>query len=108
MNRSGPNQFFWDTKPDILITNDNDILLKLDPPYPVSARFLGLPKKVVEQINKLLRPLVLWFDIKKFLKISLKLFTLPVPVLIFNFLALTRTQTTKLLLTQRAQLNKTR
>lgn len=66
MDRKGPNQFFWDKKPDILKTNNNDIIQPIDPPVPVSSRYSGVPKKVAADLDRHLRPLIMWFDLQSF------------------------------------------
>jgi hypothetical protein len=53
MERRGHNQFVWGAV-DTLKTINSDILLKVDPPIPVSSRFWGLPKIVVKEADKLL------------------------------------------------------
>ncbi len=55
MERKGPNQFMWGTTRDSLKTINRDILLRVDPPIPVSSRLMGLPKNIVKDIEKLLR-----------------------------------------------------
>jgi hypothetical protein len=60
MQRIGHNQFVWG-KGDILKTINSDILLKTEPPIPVSSRYWGLPKDVVKTLDKMLR--VKWFII---------------------------------------------
>lgn len=72
MNRIGLNQFFWDKKPDILTVNNNDILLRTDPPHPVSTRYMGYSKQLVSQLDRLLRNSFVWFDFK-IVSLSLKL-----------------------------------
>ncbi len=43
MQRIGNNQFIWGRVPDLLKTIHFDILLKTDPPIPVSNRYWGFP-----------------------------------------------------------------
>jgi hypothetical protein len=50
MERCGFNQFRWGKKKDVLKTRDRDILLKIDPPIPVSSRYMGLPKHLVDKV----------------------------------------------------------
>ena len=50
MERSGFNQFRWGKKKDVLKTRNCDILLKIDPPIPVSSRHMGLPKNLVSKV----------------------------------------------------------
>ena len=50
MERHGHNQFTWGKKADQLKTNNSDILLKVDPPIPVSSRHLGLPRDIVDKV----------------------------------------------------------
>jgi hypothetical protein len=40
---------------DTLKTNNQDILLKVEPPVPVSSRLFGLSKNVVAEVEKLFR-----------------------------------------------------
>ncbi len=61
----GPNQFVWGQKIDKLKMINTDIVMKVDPPIPVSCRLYGLPKNVVNQIEKLVR--VKWSIIPDFL-----------------------------------------
>jgi hypothetical protein len=58
MERKGVNQFVWGKVSDRLKTLYTDILLKVEPPIPVSSRLWGLPKDVVKEVEKLFR--VLW------------------------------------------------
>jgi hypothetical protein len=58
MERKGVNQFVWGKVSDRLKTLHTDILLKVEPPIPVSSRLWGLPKDVVKEVEKLFR--VLW------------------------------------------------
>jgi hypothetical protein len=58
MERKGVNQFVWGKESDRLKTLHTDILLKVEPPIPVSSRLWGLPKDVVKEVEKLFR--VLW------------------------------------------------
>jgi hypothetical protein len=53
MERRGHNQFVWGKVNDILKTINRDILLKVDPPIPISLRFWGLPKETVKKVEKL-------------------------------------------------------
>jgi hypothetical protein len=53
MERRGHNQFVWGKVHDILKTINRDILLKVDPPIPISSRFWGLPKETVKKVEKL-------------------------------------------------------
>lgn len=62
MNRMGPNQFFWDTKPDIFKTNNVDILCSVDPPIPVSSRYYGVSKIALKKIETLFRLEIFWFN----------------------------------------------
>ena len=55
MERKGHNQFVWGQVSDQLKTINTDILLTVEPPVPISSRFLGLPKDVVKEVEKLLR-----------------------------------------------------
>jgi hypothetical protein len=64
MERRGENQFVWGQVRDTLKTNNQDILLKVEPPIPVSSRLFGLPKNVVAEVEKLLR--VKWWSITFF------------------------------------------
>ncbi len=50
MERCGFNQFRWGKKKDVLKTRNSDILLKIDPPIPVSSRYMGLPKNLVDKV----------------------------------------------------------
>lgn len=55
MARKGDNRFLW-SKPDVFKTRNCDILLRTDPPIPVSARgFWGHPRSVVKEIEKLVK-----------------------------------------------------
>jgi hypothetical protein len=58
MERRGNNQFIWGQTCDRLKTLDSDILLRVEPPIPVSSRLWGLPKDVLKEVEKLFR--VLW------------------------------------------------
>jgi hypothetical protein len=58
MERRGNNQFLWGPTCDRLKTLDCDILLRVEPPIPVSSRLWGLPKDVLKEVEKLFR--VLW------------------------------------------------
>ena len=51
----GPNQFYWDPKPDILKTLNDDILIHTPPPVPVSSRYQGLSKKAMWEVEKCYR-----------------------------------------------------
>ena len=74
MNRKGHNQFYWDSKPDLLKTNNKDILCKTQPPIPVSSRYVGYPKNVLKNVDTL-RLTIFW----------LIFFILPcVPVVFFH------------------------
>ncbi len=50
----------WGQVRDILKTNNQDILLKVEPPIPVSSRLFGLPINVVAEVEKLFR--VKWWS----------------------------------------------
>jgi hypothetical protein len=55
MEMCGFNQFRWAKKKDVLKTKKSDILLKIDPPIPVSSRHMGLPKNLVSKVYHLFR-----------------------------------------------------
>ena len=74
MNRIGTNQFYWDKKPDMLRVNNNDILMRTEAPHPVSARYMGFGKKLVANLDKLLRHFVVWFDYQIMKNFSTKMF----------------------------------
>jgi hypothetical protein len=65
MERRGENQFVWGQVRDTFKTNNQDILLKVEPPVPVPSRLFGLPKNVVAEVEKLFR--VKWWSITFFL-----------------------------------------
>jgi hypothetical protein len=71
MERRGENQFVWGQVRDTLKTNNQEILLKVEPPIPVSSRLFGLPKNVVAEVDKLIR--VKWWSITLFYLTSLML-----------------------------------
>jgi len=50
MDRAGVNQLYWGERADIYITRNKDILLKMDPPIPVSSRFMGLPENIIAKV----------------------------------------------------------
>lgn len=55
MERKGDNRFLYSSK-DILKTLNTDILLKTEPPIPVSNRgFWGLPQETVKIVEKLVK-----------------------------------------------------
>jgi hypothetical protein len=58
MERKGHNQFIWGKVSDTRKTVDSDILLRIEPPIPVSSRLWGLPKGVLKEIKKLF--MVMW------------------------------------------------
>jgi DDE superfamily endonuclease/helix-turn-helix, Psq domain len=53
MAKKGRNRFMWE-KPDILSTLDQDILMKVPPPVPVTTRFMGVSEAAAKQADKLL------------------------------------------------------
>jgi len=53
MNKVGNNQFVWGSD-DTLKTINSDIMMKVDPPIPISSRLWGLPKEVVKEIEVLM------------------------------------------------------
>lgn len=57
MVRVGNNQFIWGKGTDKLKTLHSDILLRVQPPIPVSSRYYGLPKDVQKEVEKLFRVL---------------------------------------------------
>jgi hypothetical protein len=57
MEKKGHNRFVWGTD-DILKTSNNDILLLVDPPVPVSNRHMGLPAATLRSVETIFR--VLW------------------------------------------------
>jgi hypothetical protein len=67
MERRGNNQFIWGQVSDKLKTLNSDILLKVEPPIPVSSRLWGLPKNVLKEVERLFR--VLWSIIFSFSQI---------------------------------------
>ncbi len=55
MERKGDNKFVW-SKKDMLKTLNTDILLKTEPPIPVSSRgFWGLPQQTLKIVEKLVK-----------------------------------------------------
>ena len=60
MNRSGRNQFFWDSKPDVLKTVNTDILGFTNPPIPVSNRDIGFLEGLCKKLDAHLRFLVVY------------------------------------------------
>ena len=77
MERRGDNQFVWGTTKDTLKTNNKDILIKVDPPVPVSSRLFGLPKTVVKEVEMILRvmwSIILYFYWPLYLKTEKKTF----------------------------------
>jgi hypothetical protein len=58
MDRRGNNQFVWGEAKDQLKTINSDILLRVEPPIPITSRYWGLPKDIVKKVEKLFR--VLW------------------------------------------------
>ncbi len=58
IERKDMNQVVWGKKLDRLKTLHTDILLKEEPPIPVSSRLWGLPKDVAKEVEKLFR--MLW------------------------------------------------
>ncbi len=58
MERKGMNQFVWGRESERLKTLHTDILLKVEPPIPVSSRLWRLPKDVVKEVEKPFR--MLW------------------------------------------------
>lgn len=80
MNRMGRNQFSWENKPDILKTLNQDILLKTEPPVPVSSRYHGYPNNILKKVEALYRVsrfTVVYFKFNFFLNLAS----------FFNFLA---------------------
>jgi hypothetical protein len=65
MERKGANQFVWGKAVDTLKTINRDILLRVEPPIPVSSRFFGVPKSVAKEADKLL--MVMWSIIRIFI-----------------------------------------
>jgi len=59
MNRMGRNQFFWDSRPDVLKTVNTDILGFTDAPVPVSNRYMGYPELLCKKLDAGLR--LWWF-----------------------------------------------
>jgi hypothetical protein len=55
MERRGYNQFIWGQVSDKLKTLNTDILLRVEPPIPVSSRLWGLPKNVLKEVERLFR-----------------------------------------------------
>jgi len=64
MNRMGKNQFTWDKVPDILKTNNVDILLETPAPVPVSSRYYGFNNETLKTVESLfmVRVVVYFFD----------------------------------------------
>lgn len=54
MERRGFNQFVWGQKVDKLKTINSDIIMKVEPPIPVSSRLYGLPKDTVKKIENII------------------------------------------------------
>jgi hypothetical protein len=54
MERRGFNQFVWGQKVDKLKTINSDIIMKVEPPIPVSSRLYGLPKDTVKNIENII------------------------------------------------------
>ena len=54
--------------------NNNDILMRTEAPHPVSARYMGFGKKLVANLDKLLRHFVVWFDYQIMKNFSTKMF----------------------------------
>jgi hypothetical protein len=79
MQRIGHNQFIWGVVPDILKTNNTDILMRTGPPIPVSSRCSGYSKDIVRKLDEMLR--VKWFFL--FEKEFLFFLYISVPVLYF-------------------------
>jgi hypothetical protein len=71
MERKGHNQFIWGKVCDTLKTVDKDILLRIEPPIPVSSRLWGLPKDVLKEVEKLF--MVMWSIIFKKITFCFKL-----------------------------------
>jgi hypothetical protein len=57
MDRRGNNLFVWGEANDQLKTINSNILLRVEPPIPITSRYWGLPKDV-KKVEKLFR--VLW------------------------------------------------
>ena len=54
MKRCGENKFLWEEEEeDVLKTNNIDIIRKINPPIPVSNRFLGVEKNVFDEITNI-------------------------------------------------------
>ena len=72
MERKGHNQFVWGQVSDQLKTINTDILLTVEPPVPISSRFLGLPKDVVKEVEKLLRVKwsIIWIVLMNFFPLN--------------------------------------
>jgi NADH:ubiquinone oxidoreductase subunit F (NADH-binding) len=53
LERRGENQFVWGQVTETLKTNNQNTLLKVEPPVPVSSGVFGLPNNVVAEVDKL-------------------------------------------------------
>jgi hypothetical protein len=60
MEKKGHNRFLWGAQ-DMLKTRNNDILLLVDPPIPVSNRHMGLPAATLKSVVTIFG--VLWSTI---------------------------------------------
>jgi hypothetical protein len=60
MEKKGHNRFLWGAQ-DMLKCRNNDILLLVDPPIPVSNRHMGLPAATLKSVETIFR--VLWSTI---------------------------------------------
>ena len=57
MEKKGDNQFIWG-KLDLLKTSDEDILLEVDPPIPVTTHYLGLNQKDYKKMRNIVENMV--------------------------------------------------
>lgn len=61
MEKKGENRFYFSQK-DLLRTLNSDILLRIDPPIPVTNRgFWGLPQDILKKVGQLVKA---WFILK--------------------------------------------
>jgi DDE superfamily endonuclease len=84
MERRGKNQFVWGQVPDRLKTVDSDILLRVEPPIPISSRHYGLPKDILKEVEKLFRVLwsiIFYFSNYRYLKMKTGVAPAPIPFL---------------------------
>ncbi len=55
MHKSGESKFFWPTSADVQTVEEESILCKVEPPYPVSQRHFGMTEETTSRIKGLFK-----------------------------------------------------